>query len=474
MRKDRLRTHLLLFTIVLTIFVFRAYAGDWPQQAHDARRSGFTSEEIHPPYKVAWRHPFLPERPARRTQPIIYQGKVYVGTQQGTMYCFDAKTGEVLWKYPGAGSIQHSAACANGKVFFTSLDGNVYALDAATGERKWQTPTGSALTVTPCLTDDLVLVGSRRGTFFALRQTVGTVAWSKEMGAPILNSAAYDEGVVYFGTEDMHMHALNTANGDEKWVSEKLYGMSFKDYHPVIHKGYVLIRPMTSYEADIYAGYSPYGSWPDDLPGGWWAVWTEAPKPLPNFRQRYDLATMERAGRMPQMLLAAQEPVIEHFTKNPSDQDLFVLDTKTGKQAFVAPHFRVNSMHGAVTPPCEDISGTLIVPWVHLNQCWARYDIEKNRLVEFIIPPTPTNADENMNVSCGGRYVYIFHTQEGNANHTGIYDLREKAWRDNPSPGVKWYDNLQSGNHPVSIAAGHYYHILFYTLVARTSQEGAK
>jgi hypothetical protein len=461
----------ILSLIIINAF---AYAGDWPQQAHDARRSGFTSEEIHPPYKVAWKHNFLPEQPARRTQAIVYQDKVFVGTQQGTMYCFNAKTGEVLWKYPGDGSIQHSAACGDNKVFFTSLDGYVYALHAESGQLAWKTATDAAFTVAPCLSDDLVLVGNRRGTFFALRQSIGAIAWQKKMDAPVLNSAAYHDGVVYFGTEDMHMNALDATNGEKKWVSDKLYGMTFKDYHPVIHKGYVLIRPMTSYEADIYAGYSPYGGWPDDLPGGWWAVWTEATKPLPNFKQRYDLATMERSGRMPEMLMAAQEPVIEHFTKNPSDQDLFVLDIKTGKQAFVAPHFRVHSIHGAITPPVEDISGTLIVPWVHINNCWARYDVEKNRIVEFIIPPRPTNADENVNVSCGGRYVYVFHTQEANANHTGIYDLQEKAWRDNPSPGVTWYDNLQSGNQPVSIGAGHYYHILFYTLVAKTSQGEAK
>jgi len=101
------------------------------------------------------------------------------------------------------------------------------------------------------------------------------------------------------------------------------------------------------------------------------------------------------------------------------------------------------------------------------------YDIARNRMVELIVPPRTCNADENVNVSCGGRYVYVMHCQEGNANYTGVYDLATKTWT--PIHGdVPWYDNLQSGANPASIAYGRFYHILFYTLVARTTQQEAR
>jgi glucose dehydrogenase len=445
-----------------------AVGADWPQHQHDAARTGFTTEEIPPPHKIVWTYNFLPERPARRTQAVVYDGKVFVGTQQGTMYCFDAATGTIAWQYRGAGSIQHSAAGADGKVFFSSLDGHIYAVNIDGGELAWKTPTDAGFSVAPLIADGKIFAGNRRGTFFALDPADGSILWERKMGEPILNSAAYGDGLVYFGTEDMRVHALYAQTGKIKWSSEQVAGMTFKDNHPVVHKGYVLIRPMTSFEADIYDGYSAYGGWPDDLPGGWWAVWTQAPAPLPNFKERYEAATRERAGEMPAMLLAAQEPVIEHFTKNPSEQDMFVLDAKTGKQPFVPPHFRVNSIHGPVTPPVLDAEGTLIVPWVHINNCWGRYDIERNRMVEFIIPPKPTNADNTVNISCGGRYVYIFHCTEGNAQYTGIYDLKAKKFHDFPAARVPWYDALESGSNPVSIGAGHYYHIYFWTLIART------
>lgn len=150
-------------------------AGDWAQHQHDARRSGYTPEEVHPPYRVAWKHCFLPERPARRTQAIIYDRRVFVGTQQGAMHCFDVDTGKELWSFEGAGSIQHSAGCADDRVFFGSLNGCVYALDVRTGKLVWKTQTDAPFTVAPLLAEGRVFMGNRRGTFFAFDQKTGKI-----------------------------------------------------------------------------------------------------------------------------------------------------------------------------------------------------------------------------------------------------------------------------------------------------------
>jgi len=333
---------------------------DWPQYQHDARRSGFTTEEVPPPYRVAWTHCFLPERPARRTQAVVYGGEVFVGTHGGRFLALDQESGRIVW------------------------------------------------------------------------------AW--EVGAPIFNTAAFWKGRVYFGAEDLRVYCLDASDGSVLWKGGQLWGISMRDYCPVVHKGYVIVRPMAAFEADIYTGrYSRYGPWPRNLPGGWWPVWGDSPSGK-GFKERYAEAVEKRAGKMPPRLIEARRAFIRHFREMPEDQDMFVLDAPTGKQAFIPPHFRVQSMHGPVTPPAEDRDGYLIVPWVHINHCWARYDIKKNLLVEFLIPPRPTNADENLNVSCGGRYVYVLHCEEGNANYTGVYNLDTKQWT--PVRGVvKWYDN---------------------------------
>lgn len=302
-----------LWAAVLGVLVFLVpeFAADWPQYQHDARRSGFTTEEIHPPYNVAWQHCFLPERPARRTQAIVYQGSVYVGTQQGVMHCLDVATGKERWAFKGAGSIQHSCGCADGKVFFGSLDGCVYALDSKTGRLLWKRQTDAGFTVAPLLADGKVLMGNRRGTFFALDQATGRVVWKHKIDAPIFNTAATDNDRVFLGGEDIRVYALDIKTGKRLWVSDQLWGMSMKDYCPMVHKGYVIVRPMTSFEADLYTGryrkgksIKARGGWNCvPYPGGWYPDWG-------GFPLLYEEAKQERAGKMPQRLLKAQVPLI--------------------------------------------------------------------------------------------------------------------------------------------------------------------
>ncbi len=72
-----------------------------------------------------------------------------------------------------------------------------------------------------------------------------------------------------------------------------------------------------------------------------------------------------------------------------------------------------------------------------------------------------------LNVSVARNLVFIFHCEEGNANHTGIYDLAAKQWLTFPSPPNRWgdlADNLQTASHAVAIADGRFYHIAFHQL----------
>ncbi len=70
-----------------------------------------------------------------------------------------------------------------------------------------------------------------------------------------------------------------------------------------------------------------------------------------------------RAGRLPKVLLDAQAPMVEHFRQRPYEQDLFVLDEASGKQAFIAPHFpSVHSLPGNAPPPAADGKGGVFIP----------------------------------------------------------------------------------------------------------------
>ena len=89
--------------------------------------------------------------PARNVQsgsPAVWRERVYVGSYNGTFYCFDAATGEVKWSFRADGSISGSATVMDGVVYFSTLhekglkNGRTYALDARTGKEVWSFPDG--------------------------------------------------------------------------------------------------------------------------------------------------------------------------------------------------------------------------------------------------------------------------------------------------------------------------------------------
>jgi outer membrane protein assembly factor BamB len=60
--------------------------------------------------------------------PIVVDGVVYFGSDDGSLYALDVASGEELWHYETGGFVGSSPAVANGTVFFGSYDGIVYAV----------------------------------------------------------------------------------------------------------------------------------------------------------------------------------------------------------------------------------------------------------------------------------------------------------------------------------------------------------
>jgi outer membrane protein assembly factor BamB len=157
-------------------------SGDWPMLQHDPQRSGYTNQEVRPPYGFLrrWHAPPL----ASRTQPVVAGGILSIGSLNGKMYALDAMTGEITWTYQTGGPIRHSAAVVGGKVFFGSHDKNIYALDAASGGLAWAFRTGAGISAAAVVAHQRVYIGSRDGFFYALDADTGQMPWHYESGGP--------------------------------------------------------------------------------------------------------------------------------------------------------------------------------------------------------------------------------------------------------------------------------------------------
>ena len=76
------------------------------------------------------------------SSPIVHDGIVYVGSEDGNLYAIQEKTGKVHWKFKTEGAVHSSPAIFKNMVYVGSFDGYYYAIDAKTGHLKWKFKTG--------------------------------------------------------------------------------------------------------------------------------------------------------------------------------------------------------------------------------------------------------------------------------------------------------------------------------------------
>jgi outer membrane protein assembly factor BamB len=117
-------------------------------------------------------------------EPAVDGDSVYIGSQDGRLYCLDKATGKPRWDFATKSRNESGVAVKGGKVFFGSCDGFFYAVDAATGKAVWsfETPKGEdgkhkAIYSSPIATDETVCFGSFDGHIYALKPATGELLW---------------------------------------------------------------------------------------------------------------------------------------------------------------------------------------------------------------------------------------------------------------------------------------------------------
>jgi polyvinyl alcohol dehydrogenase (cytochrome) len=103
------------------------------------------------------------------SQPTVSGGRVFVGSQNGTVYALDARTGCIRWTYGARGGVRTAVAigpaagAASTVAYFGDTAANLYALDAETGRELWVRKVDehplARVTGSPTVHDGRVFVG---------------------------------------------------------------------------------------------------------------------------------------------------------------------------------------------------------------------------------------------------------------------------------------------------------------------------
>lgn len=100
-----------------------------------AAQAGLTAAQL-PHLTLKWAFGF-PDTTSAWAQPTVVGGWLFVGSQNGTVYALDAKSGCVIWTFTANGGVRASVFVANRRAYFSDQKGFTYALDAQTGKELW-------------------------------------------------------------------------------------------------------------------------------------------------------------------------------------------------------------------------------------------------------------------------------------------------------------------------------------------------
>jgi alcohol dehydrogenase (cytochrome c) len=128
----------------------------------------------------AWAFSFGGEKQrGQESQPVIYNGKMFVTASYSRLFALDATTGKKLWKYehrlpegimPCCDVVNRGAALYDNLVIFSTLDAQLVALNQDTGDVEWKEKiddyqAGYSSTAAPIIANGLILTGVSGGEF---------------------------------------------------------------------------------------------------------------------------------------------------------------------------------------------------------------------------------------------------------------------------------------------------------------------
>ncbi len=117
----------------------------------------------------------------------------------GAVWCVDARTGAVRWKYPLPDTLLGSVACEAGRLYCGCRDGRLYCLSTE-GKLLGQYDARGPIFSSPALGRRHVYFSTKDGRMFGLRADTLEPLWDTPLGSEVWGSPALAHGHLYVGT----------------------------------------------------------------------------------------------------------------------------------------------------------------------------------------------------------------------------------------------------------------------------------
>jgi outer membrane protein assembly factor BamB len=275
------RISLVCFAIFAIALLSVANAEEWATYRYDNARSGVTTEKLATSLSLYWTfkpaHAPKPAwmKPAEELQRMhfdsayhvtVANGMVYFGSSvDNKTYAVDAGTGEVRWTFFTEGPVRFAPAIWKGRVYVGSDDGYVYCLEAEDGKLVWKYRAGP--------TDEKVIGNGRMISLWPVRTSV------------LVDDDVVYFGAGVFPYEGLYICALKADDGTVIWKNDTIGDHAHElNYGGISPQSYLVASENVLYVPsgrampaafDRESGEFLYYCSPGGKVGGTWALMAE-------------------------------------------------------------------------------------------------------------------------------------------------------------------------------------------------------
>ncbi|HYE99704.1 MAG TPA: PQQ-binding-like beta-propeller repeat protein [Planctomycetota bacterium] len=208
----------MLLALALLAGVQASGDADWPMWRRDAGRTARSPASLPEPLHLQWSRALPPLTPAFRNprlqfdrgyEPVVAGKTLFVGSSRtDAVVALDTDTGRETWRFTTDGPVRFAPAVRRDRVFVGSDDGHLYCLDAASGARVW------SFRAVP--SNRKVLGNGRLISVWPVR------------GGPVVADDRVYFAAGVWPMEGVFVYALDAATGRVVWLNDRtghLYGI---------------------------------------------------------------------------------------------------------------------------------------------------------------------------------------------------------------------------------------------------------
>ena len=108
------------------------------------------------------------ERSGFWASPIVVKGRIYIGSNNGYMYCLTADKGALVWQQLARAPIWGTAPVVDDRVVFGDKSGWIYMLSVKDGRRLAELKIGDNINATPAVLGGRIYIGAFNGKIYCV------------------------------------------------------------------------------------------------------------------------------------------------------------------------------------------------------------------------------------------------------------------------------------------------------------------